>query len=452
MKRTKGLYLILYIGVLMACVAACTEIEMVDVTTNRPKYSLLSLDFNWQGAEADKPQYVQFLAVRSVRSWRAHGIADTDAPQSPWFGLSEPLLEGSAGENGTGEGEGAQPGMGRSRADEADDEPADETPEDDGQTDVEEETPVIDPNARYRFRLKGGQYFLLATNHGLEENTIELRSVPDDSQPVTEGVVEPEDPENLKHYLTDMKRRTNDLQLRIRALDGRPTIVEDKDLPDFNPKFKYLAECQRIFFGLHPEVKVVAGTDAHARIDMNTISQEVQVRFTVVMDGRVKLEGMPVVELSGLCGHINLIQGFIDTTQVYRSAVEAKPDGPQQEKTYTYIARFHTLGVVPAVDKEHLVGPGVVQVAVKVVPDGTDPEQKEKGRYVYAGINPYTEITEAQIIVMGEDGKPRLREDNLEPILIDVTQPLVINEKYLINASQGLGWKQQKPTDIDVDI
>ena len=119
MKRTKGLYLIILIGVLMACVAACTEIELVD-TSSRIKSSLLRLDFNWQGAEADKPERMHLLAVRNVKTWRGHGFVDTDNGRNPWFGYSEPIIEENVAnpETGTGEGEGAQPNGGRSRADE----------------------------------------------------------------------------------------------------------------------------------------------------------------------------------------------------------------------------------------------------------------------------------------------------------------------------------------------
>ena len=118
MKRTKGLYLIIYIGILMACIAACTEVELVD-TSNRIKTSLLRLDFNWQGEEADKPERMHLLAVRNLKTWRGHGFVDTDNGRNPWFGYSEPIIEENVEnpESGTGEGEGAQPGTGRSRAD-----------------------------------------------------------------------------------------------------------------------------------------------------------------------------------------------------------------------------------------------------------------------------------------------------------------------------------------------
>ena len=69
----------------------------------------------------------------------------------------------------------------------------------------------------------------------------------------------------------------------------------------------------------------------------------------------------------------------------------------ESEDTYRCTARFNTLGVIPSGSKNHLNGPGIVQVAVKVWSDLLDDKgnqvldetgsPKRTGRYIYAGIN-----------------------------------------------------------------
>lgn len=442
MKRTKGLYLIILVGVLMACVAACTEIELVD-TSSRIKSSLLRLEFNWQGEEADKPERMHLLAVRNVKTWRGHGFVDTDNGRNPWFGYSEPIIEENVEnpESGTGEGEGAQPGTGRSRGDN----------EDTGS----EPTP-IDPDARYDFRLYGGEYNLLLVNFGVGTENMELKCLRDGKESTTteEGVILPQEG-SLMDYLNDHTRRANELFLCIKPLKERPEVVKDKDLPDFNPRFEYIDSVPRIFYGKKSGVRAVPGIDTEVMLDMEPISQEVQVKFTVELRGDENgnhipdIVDLPIVEMSGICGHFNLMEAYVDTTTLYRSAVKAELEVDEGSRK-VYKARFHTLGMLPSYNPTYLNGPGVFQVAVRAV--STDPNSPNKeGRYVYAGINPHTELAESQIIIEGPDGKPRMRFSR-EPVIVEIQTPLIINYKFLVDAGEGLGWGQKKPTDIDIDI
>ena len=451
MKRTKGLYLIIYIGILMACIAACTEVELVD-TSNRVKSSLLRLEFNWQGEEADKPERMHLLAVRNVKTWRGHGFVDTDNGRNPWFGYSEPIIEENVEnpESGTGEGEGAQPGTGRSRADSEGDEDQGDN-EDTGS----EPTP-IDPDARYDFRLYGGEYNLLLVNFGVGTENMELKCLRDGKESTTteEGVILPQEG-SLMDYLNDHTRRANELFLCIKPLKERPEVVKDKDLPDFNPRFEYIDSVPRIFYGKKSGVRAVPGIDTEVMLDMEPISQEVQVKFTVELRGDENgnhipdIVDLPIVEMSGICGHFNLMEAYVDTTTLYRSAVKAELEVDEGSRK-VYKARFHTLGMLPSYNPTYLNGPGVFQVAVKAV--STDPNSPNKeGRYVYAGINPHTELTESQIIIEGPDGKPRMRFSR-EPVIVEIQTPLIINYKFLVDAGEGLGWGQKKPTDIDIDI
>ena len=357
-----------------------------------------------------------------------------------------------------------------------DDAPEDEPSEDEpieggdepGDEPTEPETPEPEPEEKtYPFLLKGGEYNMLFVNYGMNTGNLELKclkdgektdvnetpSQPEGTQPEdtpSDGgtVVTPEqaDDSTLKSYLTDYNRKVNELFLCIKPEVGDPPLLAGKDLPDFNPQFDYVEKVPRIFYGLVTGVHAVPGTDTEVTVDMRPISQEVKVVFKVRLNGDIEIEEEPVVELSGICGHFNLMEAYVDTTELYRSVVQAEliPEKSSGDLKY-YEARFHTLGIVPSYDETYLNGPGIFQVAVKAA--STKPDAKNKaGRYVYAGINPHAELTESQIIVEGDDGKLRLRFSK-EAVVVEVEKELVIDENFLVEPGKGLGWQQHDPDD-----
>lgn len=458
---------------LMVSWVACTQVDMIDITT-RPNYSPLRVTFNWDGQEEDAPERMHIIAVRNVKTWRAHGFVDTDNGREPWFGYSEPLIEETTDEPEVPETPEETP-----EDPENPDNP--ENPEN-PETPVQPDVPGTDDNApieedgpeeeepeepRYPFLLRGGEYNMLFVNYGMNTGNLELKCLKDDEETdvnetsgqqedtgmedteIEDGTVEnpgQSDESTLKSYLTDYNRKVNELFLCIKPEKVRPEIVKDKDLPDFNPQFDYVTEVPRIFYGLVTGVHAVPGTDTEVTVDMRPISQEVKVIFKVRLNGNIEIHGKPVVELSGICGHFNLMEAYVDTTQLYRSVVEAEPIAEQSSgNLMCYEARFHTLGIVPSYDETYLNGPGIFQVAVKAA--STSPDAKNKaGRYVYAGINPHAEITESQIIVEGDDGKLRLRFSK-EAVVVEVEKELVIDENFLVETGKGLGWQQHDPDD-----
>ena len=472
---------------LMVALAACIHVEMIDMT-NRPLYSPLRVTFNWEGQEEEAPERMHIIAVRNVKTWRAHGFVDTDNGREPWFGYSEPLIEEVKPEE-------PEPEVPETPEEEPEDNP--ETPEtpdnpenpdepdvpgtgDDAPGDEPSENDPIEEGGepgdepeedseeqRYPFLLKGGEYNMLFVNYGLNTGNLELKCLkdgeeidangntnqpegtqPEDTQSEGGTVVTPEqgDDSTLKSYLTDYNRKVNELFLCIKPEVGDPPILFGKDLPDFNPQFDYVEKVPRIFYGLATGVHAVPGTDTEVTVDMRPISQEVKVIFKVRLNGDIEIREEPVVELSGICGHFNLMEAYVDTTELYRSVVEAEliPEKSTADLKY-YEASFHTLGIVPSYDETYLNGPGIFQVAVKAASTKPDAKNKE-GRYVYAGINPHAELTASQIIVEGDDGKLRLRFSK-EAVLVEVEKELVIDENFLVEPGKGLGWQQHDPDD-----
>ena len=415
----KGMRHILWLCTLfiMVCAWACTQVETVDMS-DRPSTSLLKMSFNWNGEDADKPNRLHVIAARKIMTWRAHGYVDTDHGNNPWFGFTQPIIEEGAVEPDTLTNDSIADSL------------------------------TIAPNdttTRYPFRLKGGEYSMLVVNCGDSWDNMDLKCLRKENNDTT-GT----DDTSLNAYLTDNTRKASELFLCIRPLDEKPDVVKDKDLPDFNPKFEYITDVPRIFYGLQTGINVVPGLDTEVLLDMEPISQEVQIVFTIELNGNIQLIEAPIVEMSGICGQFNLMDEYVDTTKLYRSAVISELES-QSGNLLVYKARFHTLGIIPSVDSTYLNGPGVFQVAVRAVSTSPGTTNTE-GRYVYAGINPHTELSESQVIVMDENGKPRLRFSR-EPVIVNVEKHLVINEDFLIDSGKGLGWEQHDPdNDINIDI
>ncbi|MBR5541806.1 MAG: hypothetical protein IKU64_05555 [Bacteroides sp.] len=463
---------------MLGALAGCVHVELADLS-KRANSSLLRITFNWNGYEEDKPERLHLIGVRNMRTWRVHGFVDTEDGDHPWFGYSEPIIEEEVpevpeeeeetpeeevpptegGEEGSTEGEaeestgngGAKSGSteeggseGESGSTEGEGESSEG--EEGDSTENEEETEEPEEEERFPLRLKGGEYNMLAVNYGMQTNNMVLKCLKDGKE--VEVSENGDDPNSLNNYLNDFDRKANELYLCVKPLTEKPEIVHDKDLPDFNPRYEYLADVPRIFYTLQMGVNVVTTEDTHVKLDMKPISQEVKVQFTVEVESgsNIVITEDPIVELSGICGRFNLMEAYVDTTTLYRSAVIAKLQN-QSGNRYEYEASFHTLGVVPSYDENYLNGPGIFQVAVKVAKE----TQLYNEQFVYAGINPHTELTESRIIEEGPDGKIRLRFTN-EPIVIVVEKALTITNDYLIKTGEGLGWEQQKPTDVDIDI
>lgn len=455
-KYILPLCLLLMLGAL----AGCVHVELADLS-QRANSSLLRITFNWNGYEEDKPERLHLIGVRNMRTWRVHGFVDTNDGDHPWFGYSEPIIEEEVPEvpeeeeetpdeevPPTDGGEEINTEEGSSEGESASTEGEGESSEGEegDSTENEEETEEPEEEERFPLRLKGGEYNMLAVNYGMQTNNMVLKCLKDGKE--VEVSENGDDPNSLNSYLNDFDRKANELYLCVKPLSEKPEIVHDKDLPDFNPRYEYLADVPRIFYTLATGVNVVTTEDTHLTLDMKPISQEVKVQFTVEVESGsdIVITEEPIVELSGICGRFNLMEAYVDTTTLYRSAVMAKLQN-QSGNRYVYEASFHTLGVVPSYDENYLNGPGIFQVAVKVAKK----KQLHNQQFVYAGINPYTELNENRVIVEGPDGKIRLRFTE-EPIVIVVEKALSITNDYLIKTGEGLGWEQQKPTDVDIDI
>lgn len=464
MKRQFSTYLLTLLAMLCG-ISACTSVELCP-ETEHPHVANVRAHFNWDNInKADIPAEINIVASRIINTWRTHGIADTSKDPAKEDNIT--YQQSSSGLSETEE------------------------------------------SGSHAFYLRGGEYNIFAINsqkisvttkgegaeggetgednsedNGEEEGGEDPDPAPEPETPAEVAI----EIENLDNYINDTRTKVSELYLYIKSMGGKkPAIVDDNDLPDFNPNYEYLENITApIYHAVKKGVNINTGQETVIDFDMQRISLGVNIIFRIQLKAnsngeKISIDDLdsPIVELSGICGRFNISEAYLDTTKLYRMAHRiAKPankqdmepgtgeEGKRQdfvkesEDTYRCTARFNTLGVIPSSSKNRLNGSGIVQVAVKVWSDILDNQGKqildEKGnpkrigRYVYAGINIRDELMAERLVEM-RDGKAYMRYSK-DDVNVEVDLPLIIEKDKIVPDDNGMGWTPFDPTDPDGDI
>ena len=95
-------------------------------------------------------------------------------------------------------------------------------------------------------------------------------------------------------------------------------------------------------------------------------------------------------------------------------------------------------------------GKTVDEAVVDITLLDQDGKPVKNSRYIYGAINPYDELTAAQLIEV-RDGKTYLRYSK-DDVNIEITSPLVIKADQIVSDDTGMGWQPNDPTNPDDDI
>ena len=409
MKNKTLTYLVLS---LLCCMSACTSVDLCP-EAEHPHITDMRVRLNWGDISKDEiPAEMHIVASRIINTWRTHGIVDTSADPATDNNIT---LQQSSSDSGTA------------------------------------------VTAASSFYLRGGEYNIFVINEQYADTPVQT----DETKPTPIISID-----NLDNYIHDNRISVKDLYLQISSMgDEKPGIVEGNDLPDFNPDDEYLKEVKSpIFYAVQKNINIQTGQPTVMEFDMQRISQRINIIFNIRTEGNIKKEDLsaPIIELSGTCGRFNISDACLDTTRLYRTVHQVQPDEFTQtgEGTYRCAVHFHTLGIIPSAAKGHLNGPGILQVALQVsTPQldaagapvlDADGNPVKNSRYIYGAINPYDELTAAQLIEM-RDGKTYLRYSK-EDVNIEITTPLVINADKIVPNDTGMGWQPHDPSNPDDDI
>ena len=409
MKNKTLTYLVLS---LLCCMSACTSVDLCP-EAEHPHITDMRVRLNWGDISKDEiPAEMHIVASRIINTWRTHGIVDTFADPATDNNIT---LQQSSSDSGTA------------------------------------------VTAASSFYLRGGEYNIFVINEQYADTPVQT----DETKPTPIISID-----NLDNYIHDNRISVKDLYLQISSMgDEKPGIVEGNDLPDFNPDDEYLKEVKSpIFYAVQKNINIQTGQPTVMEFDMQRISQRINIIFNIRTEGNIKKEDLsaPIIELSGTCGRFNISDACLDTTRLYRTVHQVQPDEFTQtgEGTYRCAVHFHTLGIIPSAAKGHLNGPGILQVALQVsTPQldaagapvlDADGNPVKNSRYIYGAINPYDELTAAQLIEV-RDGKTYLRYSK-EDVNIEITTPLVIKADKIVPNDTGMGWQPHAPSNPDDDI
>ena len=409
MKNKTLTYLVLS---LLCCMSACTSVDLCP-EAEHPHITDMRVRLNWGDISKDEiPAEMHIVASRIINTWRTHGIVDTSADPATDNNIT---LQQSSSDSGTA------------------------------------------VTAASSFYLRGGEYNIFVINEQYADTPVQT----DETKPTPIISID-----NLDNYIHDNRISVKDLYLQISSMgDEKPGIVEGNDLPDFNPDDEYLKEVKSpIFYAVQKNINIQTGQPTVMEFDMQRISQRINIIFNIRTEGNIKKEVLsaPIIELSGTCGRFNISDACLDTTRLYRTVHQVQPDEFTQtgEGTYRCAVHFHTLGIIPSAAKGHLNGPGILQVALQVsTPQldaagapvlDADGNPVKNSRYIYGAINPYDELTAAQLIEV-RDGKTYLRYSK-EDVNIEITTPLVIKADKIVPNDTGMGWQPHDPSNPDDDI
>ena len=409
MKNKTLTYLVLS---LLCCMSACTSVDLCP-EAEHPHITDMRVRLNWGDISKDEiPAEMHIVASRIINTWRTHGIVDTSADPATDNNIT---LQQSSSDSGTA------------------------------------------VTAASSFYLRGGEYNIFVINEQYADTPVQT----DETKPTPIISID-----NLDNYIHDNRISVKDLYLQISSMgDEKPGIVEGNDLPDFNPDDEHLKEVKSpIFYAVQKNINIQTGQPTVMEFDMQRISQRINIIFNIRTEGNIKKEDLsaPIIELSGTCGRFNISDACLDTTRLYRTVHQVQPDEFTQtgEGTYRCAVHFHTLGIIPSAAKGHLNGPGILQVALQVsTPQldaagapvlDADGNPVKNSRYIYGAINPYDELTAAQLIEM-RDGKTYLRYSK-EDVNIEITTPLVIKADKIVPNDTGMGWQPHDPSNPDDDI
>lgn len=400
---------------LLCCFCSCTSVDLCP-EEGHPHITDMRVRLNWGDTDKDEiPAEMHIIASRIINTWRTRGIVDTSIDPATAGNITQ--QESSSDNPQTEEGDGSS------------------------------------------FYLRGGEYNIFVIN----DQCTDAAAPADGTEPSPLPIVSIS---NLDNYIHDNRVSVKDLYLQISSMgDKKPDIVAGNDLPDFNPDEEYLQELKSpIYYAVQKDINIRTGGPTLIDFDMQRISQRINIILNIRTEGDIKKEDLlpPIIELSGACGHFNISEACLDTTRLYRMVHQAQPDEFTQtgENTYRCVVHFHTLGVIPSAAKGHLNGPGILQVALQVSANRLDasgaPVLDQDGkpvknsRYIYGAINPYDELTAAQLIEV-RDGKTYLRYSK-DDVNIEITSPLVIKADQIVSDDTGMGWQPNDPTNPDDDI
>ncbi|MBR6285700.1 MAG: hypothetical protein IKR18_01735 [Bacteroidaceae bacterium] len=201
---------------------------------------------------------------------------------------------------------------------------------------------------------------------------------------------------------------------------------------DFNPTELFICDVGHIYFDEQKQITVKDGEATNIQFSPRDITQNLTVRFKVILrGGNIQVNDL-LGSISGIPGSVRLSSLYINTgptrKMAFRPEVSVKND-----TTLEYTAQMVVPGLLADLDTTRLNGPGVLQLGIFTQTVANDGRTVAKTFYV--GRNVAAEIKEGNANILGDDNLHLVA--NEKEILIDVKIPIIIDREIILSLPDG---------------
>lgn len=206
---------------------------------------------------------------------------------------------------------------------------------------------------------------------------------------------------------------------------------------DFNPYSKYVqSNAHPFFYSITDPVECPMDSRVPLTMKPRSFMQGITLRFSVEKrmdaDSRFVIDSMHV-EMSGIPHRVYLMNGNVDVTKTYKMLLQ--PIYLQNKDSYSNKkmqceAFFSAPGIVPPINQETALGPGIAVVKVFLHTE----KRPHEAYMVNARINLFRTISKSPLIKMNDDMTAGVLRSQYH--VINVTDVMQLNAKEIIRSAE----------------
>lgn len=264
------------------------------------------------------------------------------------------------------------------------------------------------------------------------------------------------------YYVSAMNQFVRDSVFSLRDLYAEiPALSDDERMeryphhnPRFNPNFSYILNAGPLFMDARQVVIPYEGDNIS--LTPKPLTQRLTFQIDMLLETGVSISRM-YADISGVVGKVELMSGEVYDDTTYKVCFDFKEYSRGEETkidndttTYQlieYRGSVDVLGLFPSDNETYRTGKGIINLTVSA-------KAGKKERRFYAGLNLKTQLEQAQLLKLTDDGLGyRIAQHDSTEVLIPATE-LVI-KKSLVMSGDGQGtvvWEYDENNDIEIEM
>ena len=408
------IYLVFAIVLTISTISSCTDSDLC-YDIEHPHTGNVKFAFNWSkeyAAHEGHPDSMLIIADRVINAWKCavevhsedgSGIYIYNAPVSEKEdeGNNESEGEGGDSSNDTGStegGNGSTDGEDEAGSSDGNSEGTKSGTENGTEGSEAENTKQEEKEDHEEFKLRTGQYKLLAFNMGNSEF----------------------DYSDVYRYLDDKKNQVKlqDIYISYKSyLKNDPALRKPTEhWIDYNPYAEYIhADMLPVFYDSIESLEITTNSHVVCKFTPKPLTQNINIVFRINKEGTINFVIDSVVaEVSGIPHKINLANGYVDITKTHKMMFKMRMEDGNGRAVTKDDTRNRTIVCKKSIDVTALigsesttmsVGPGIMQVMVFATAiDNTGGSEIKLAKKIQGKINLCNTINNAGLIEYTDDG------------------------------------------------